>query len=105
MIVDVFSANFAVSGGKFFKVISRDENGVETYRQLECYLPGAVGTLGDPIEKTQDRYLAEFEAGTREAKWALGTTGKPLTARYRIRESDGELVSVLALEGGMKKKG
>lgn len=105
MIIEAFTENFATSGGKFFKVVERDEQGVETFRQLECYSPSAVGTLGEPLETTQARYLTEFEAGTRDAKWALGTTGKPLTARYRIRESDGELVSVLALNGGMKKPG
>lgn len=103
MIIEERGVNFAVSDGKFFKVVDRDEAGVETFRQLECYLPSAVGTLGEPLNTTRTRYLTQFEKGEREAKWALGTTGKPLTARYRIRESDGQLVSVLALEGGMKK--
>lgn len=103
MIIEERTANFAASEGKFFQVVERTEEGVETFRQLECYMPAAVSTYKEPLEATRSRFLAELESGARVKKWGMGATGKPLTARYRIRESDGELMSVLALEGGLKR--
>jgi hypothetical protein len=103
MIIEERTANFAACEGKFFQVVERSEEGVETFRQLECYMPAAVSTYKEPLEATRSRFLAELERGARAKKWGLGATGKPLTARYRIRESDGQLMSVLALEGGLKR--
>ena len=48
--------------------------------------------------------MEELERGERVPRCGTGTTGKPLTARYRIRAMDGQLVSVLALSGGLKKQ-
>ena len=103
MQIEQISENHISSEGKFFKVVDVDDQGVKTYRQLELYLPGDVGTYKEPLEATRSRWMQELESGERVCKFGTGTTGKPLTARYRIRAMDGELVSVLALSGGIKK--
>ena len=103
MQIEQKSENFISSEGKFFKAVEEDSNGVKTYRQLELYLPGDVGTYREPLEVTRTRWLEELERGERVPRFGTGTTGKPLTARYRIRAMDGQLVSVLALSGGLKK--
>ena len=104
MIIEERTANFAACEGKFFQVVERSEEGVETFRQLECYMPASVSTYHEPLAVTRGRWLDELERGERVPRFGTGTTGKPLTARYRIRAMDGQLVSVLALSGGLKKQ-
>ena len=95
--------DYICADGKFFTGISCDEEGVVTYRQIELYLPSATGTYGEEIEVTMNKWLQDLQKEVRQWRWAIGSTGGQLTARYRIRESDGELLSVLALSGGMQK--
>lgn len=102
MVIQGQTENFMCADGKFFVMYDYDEKGNAMYRQIERYLPGAPGTLGEPIEKTMARYLEELEGG-RDYRWAVGSTGSLLTARYQVRSEDGELVSMLSLSGGMRK--
>lgn len=88
--------------GKFFVKNGVNEKGDDVWRQIELYLPCAEGTFGESIVATMERWLKELEECERDFKWAVGSTGGQLTARYEIRASDGELVSQLALNGGMK---
>jgi len=93
---------FVCADGKFFV-----KNGVNavlnvtSYRQIELYLPGSEGCMGEPLQTTMDKWLLELHTGERAYKWAVGSTGGQLTARYVFRE-DGELISVLAMTGGIK---
>lgn len=94
--------NFICADGKFFVTCGVDVSGAFIYRQIELYLPAAEGTFGEPIVDTMNKYLEQLNSEERKYRWAIGSTGGLLTARYQIRESDGELLSVLALSGGMK---
>lgn len=94
--------SFICADGKFFVACGSDVSSKLIYRQIELYLPADTGTLGEPIVDTMNRYLLELRNEDRSYRWAIGSTGGLLTARYQIRESDGELLSVLALSGGMK---
>lgn len=102
MVIDGRSEQFLCAGGKFFVMYDYDTDSKPMYRQIECYLPASTGCHNEPIEATMARRLAEFEAG-KDFRWAIGSTGSLLTARYKVRESDGELVSLLALNGGIAK--
>lgn len=88
--------------GKFFVSISAPSETDVIYRQIELYMPGTNGTFGEEIVVTMEKWLERLAADELNYRWAIGSTGGQLTARYKIRESDGELVSLLALEGGMK---
>ena len=70
MIIEERTANFAASEGKFFQVVDRTEEGVETFRQLECYMPAAVSTYKEPLEATRSRFLAELES-IRQQHYAM----------------------------------
>lgn len=94
--------SYICADGKFFVIFDYNEKGQARYRQIEHYLPAGTSCYGEPLEVTMERRLKEFEEG-KEWRWAIGSTGGQLTARYQIRESDGELVSELSLAGGMKK--
>lgn len=101
MKIEGMSEQYLSAGGKFFVQYDFDEKCKPLYRQIELYLPSAEGTYGEPIEVTMKKWLDQLEDGSRDWKWAIGSTGGQLTARYQVRESDGELVSLLALKGGM----
>ena len=96
------SESYICADGKFFVVFDYNEAGQARYRQIESYLPADTGCYGEPLEVTMQKRLDAFEQG-KDWRWAIGATGGQLTARYQIRESDGELVSELSLSGGMKK--
>jgi hypothetical protein len=102
MKIEGQTENYICADGKFFTLYDYDEKGAALYRQIECYLPAAEGTYGEPLAVTMQRKLDAFEQG-KDWRWAIGSTGSLLTARYQVRESDGELVSLLTLSGGMKK--
>ena len=102
MVIQGKTENYICADGKFFVIFDYNDQGQPRYRQIESYLPAAPGTYGEPIEETMRKRLDAFEAG-KDWRWAIGSTGGQLTARYQIRESDGELVSELSLSGGMKK--
>lgn len=102
MKVQATKGDYICADGKFFKAIGADSQGKELYRQIELYLPAAPGTYGVPIVDTMNTWMEELASGERQFKWAIGSTGGSLTARYQIRSEDGELMSVLALTGGMK---
>lgn len=102
MVIMGRSESYLCADGKFFVMFDHDENGQARYRQIELYLPASTGCYKEPLETTMERRLNELEAG-KDWRWAIGATGGLLTARYRIRESDGELMSELSLNGGMKK--
>lgn len=91
---------FLCADGKFFVVVATEGN-EEVYRQIELYLPGSTGCYGEPLEVTATRYLQLLDSQQRPYKWAIGSTGGQMTARWRVR-ADGELVSELSLKGGMK---
>lgn len=44
----------------------------ELYRKLECYLPGDVGTLGEPIETTFIRWAEAIIDGKKTPSFADG---------------------------------
>lgn len=88
--------------GKFFTRLVSIPGESEVYRQIELYLPSAEGTYGELTVATMERWLKKLENGDMTCKWAVGSTGGQLTARYQIRPSDGELISQLSLSGGMK---
>lgn len=95
--------HFICADGKFFKFVNVDqEDSQNVYRQIELYMPATEGCYREPLGLTRDRFLLDLHTGVRPVKWAVGSTGGQLTARYKIRESDGELVSILALSGGIK---
>ena len=102
MVIMGRSENYLCADGKFFVMFDFNESGQARYRQIESYLPASTGCYGEPLEETMRKRLDAFEQG-KDWRWAIGSTGGQLTARYQIRESDGELVSELALSGGMKK--
>lgn len=93
--------DFICADGKFFVVAGLVDGGVRRFRQIELFLPAAPGTLGVPLDVTMALWLSLLQEGVKKYRWAIGSTGGQLTARYQIR-SDGELVSELALNGGMK---
>lgn len=97
--------DYICADGKFFVGIDCDEEGNVTYRQIELYLPAGEGVYGEPTVVTMQKWLDQLDAEIKKYRWAIGGTGGQLTARYQIRESDGELVSLLALAGGMTKAG
>lgn len=43
-----------------------------TYRRLECYLPSATGTYGEPIEDTFHRLCQRIQLGTLKPSFADG---------------------------------
>lgn len=94
------SVNFVVCDGKFFKKVGEDEKLGTMYRQVELYLPASTGCFKEELIVTAERWLDELEKGRRTPRWAIGSTGSLMTARYAFRQ-DGELVSKLSLEGGM----
>ena len=102
MVIQGKSESYLCADGKFFVVFDYNEDGQARYRQIERYLPAATGCYGEPVETTMQRWLEQLEQGL-EWRWAIGSTGGQLTARYQVSESDGELVSELSLSGGMKK--
>ena len=102
MVIQGKTENNICADGKFIVIFVNNDQGQPRYRQIESYLPAAEGAYGEPIEETMRKRLDAFEAG-KDWRWAIGSTGGQLTARYQIRESDGELVSELSLSGGMKK--
>lgn len=103
MKIESQRTDYLCADGKFFTGIACSEEGVITYRQIELYLPSATGVYGEEIEVTREKWLDQLQAETRKWRWAIGSTGNQLTARYQIRESDGELVSLLSLNGGMQE--
>lgn len=102
MVIQGRTESYLCADGKFFVIFDYNDQGQPRYRQIESYLPAAPGTYREPIEETMRKRLDAFEQG-KDWRWAIGSTGGQLTARYQIRESDGELVSELSLSGGMKK--
>lgn len=103
MKVQATVGEWLCADGKFFREFNIDPvDHKPIYRQVELYLPCAPGTYGEPIETTMNRWMEDLQSGKRETRWAIGSTGGQLTARYKLRESDGELVSLLALSGGMQ---
>lgn len=102
MVIMGKTENYLCADGKFFVIFDYNEKGEPRYRQIESYLPGDVSTYKEPLEVTMEKRLKAFEEG-KDWRWAIGSTGSQLTARYQVRESDGELVSELSLSGGMKK--
>lgn len=64
------SGKFFAKDG-FFYGQSKTEKG-EGWRKLECYLPSATGTYGEPLETTAARWLDEFDAGTRRKSFLGG---------------------------------
>lgn len=102
MVIMGRTESYICADGKFFVVFDYNDQGQARYRQIESYLPASTGCYGEPIEETMRKRLDAFEQG-KDWRWAIGSTGGQLTARYQIRESDGELVSELSLSGGMKK--
>lgn len=104
MKIEGQSEQFICADGKFFALYDYDQEGKPLYRQIELYMPAAEGVYNEPLDATRARFLEALETG-KDWRWAIGSTGGQLTARYQVRESDGELVSLLALKGGMKIKG
>lgn len=96
--------DFICADGKFFAKCGSTGDEVARFRQIELFLPAAPGTLGVPIDVTMALWLSLLQEGVKKCRWAIGSTGGQLTARYQIR-ADGELVSELALNGGMKQRG
>lgn len=103
MKIEGQSEQFICADGKFFAMYDYDQQGKALYRQIELYMPGDTGTYNEPLDVTRARKLAALETG-KDFRWAIGSKGGQLTARYQVRESDGELVSLLSLNGGMKAK-
>lgn len=102
MKIQARTNDFLVADGKFFTGIDCSEEGVVTYRQIECYMFKEDCEDGAAKQPLMMKRLQDFENG-KEFRWAIGSTGNQLTARYQIRESDGELMSMLALNGGIAK--
>lgn len=61
MILTSMFGNYASDLKQIYK--KRDDG----YQKLECYLPGAVGTLREPIIETAKKWLFQFEVGVRKA--------------------------------------
>lgn len=96
------TAQFICADGKFFveyEYDNADEKPI--YRQIEYYMFKEDCEVGGRKREQMEKALREFEDG-KDFRWAIGSTGGQLTARYKIRESDGELMSTLALKGGMR---
>lgn len=102
MVIQGRSETYLCADGKFFVMYDYDQDGKPMYRQIECYMFKEDCGVGGAKEELMNKRLQEFEDG-KDFRWAIGSTGGQLTARYKVRESDGQLVSMLALAGGMKK--
>jgi hypothetical protein len=100
MIIQGKSEQFICADGKFFALYDFDDQGRGLYRQIESYMHKEDCGPGGLKEAEMNKRMAEWEAG-KDFRWGIGSTGTLLTARYRIREEDGELVSLLSLNGGM----
>ena len=61
MILTSMFGNYASDLKQIYK--KRDDG----YQKLECHLPGATGTLREPISETAKKWLFQFEVGVRKA--------------------------------------
>lgn len=101
MVIQGKTEQFICADGKFFVMYDFDEEGRALYRQIESYMHKEDCGPEGSKEKEMMARMEAWEAG-KDFRWALGSTGSLLTARYRIREEDGQLVSLLSLSGGMR---
>lgn len=103
MKIQYQTAQFICADGKFFVQYDFDKQGKALYRQIEYYMFKEDCEPKGSKREWMEKAMREFEDG-KDFRWAIGSTGGLLTARYQVRESDGELVSLLALNGGMAKR-
>ena len=101
MIIQGKTEQFLCADGKFFAMYDFDTDGQPMYRQIESYMYKEDCGPGASKEKEMMARMEAWEAG-KDFRWALGSTGILLTARYKIREEDGQLVSLISLNGGMR---
>ena len=64
------SGRFFTKDGLFYGQSKTEKS--EGWRKLECYLPSAPGTLGEPLVKSAERWLNEFDGGIRKASFLGG---------------------------------
>lgn len=69
---------FHTQNGKFFREI---HEGV--WQQIECYLPCAEGTYGEPIVVTAERFLVRLNKGEMKPKRAIGKSSS-LGTKYAL---------------------
>lgn len=99
MVIQGRSEQFLCADGKFFVMYDYNEAGKPLYRQIENYMYKEDCGPGGIKEAEMNKRMKEWEEG-KDFRWAIGSTGTQLTARYVIREEDGQLVSLLSLKTG-----
>lgn len=75
----IVSGEYATFKGKFYV------NKGDHWRQIEKYLPGAIGTLGESFEATAHRWLKRLNAG-ESYRLALTNTGQTKQKRLKLTE-------------------
>lgn len=95
------SGRFFTKDGLFYGQ-SKTEKG-EGWRKLECYLPAAPGTLGEPLAKSAERWLKEFDSGIRKASFLGGFCELSSSGDVVKLDKDGNKVAIKPRGQHLKK--